>query len=72
MDADNLIILLKNLISFLLAFGICALMLAKHALFIRWESWKTEPFALAVIRICGLIMIGLGIAMILKDLGILF
>ncbi|MDE7003673.1 MAG: hypothetical protein K2P08_04500 [Oscillospiraceae bacterium] len=72
MDADNLRILLQNVISVLLAFGIGALMLAKPALFIRWESWKTEPFALAVIRICGLIMIGLGIAMILKDLGILF
>ena len=70
MDAEDLRILLQKIVSVLLAVGIGVLMLVKPALFAR--GWNTNPFVLAINRICGVICIGLGAAMILKDLGILF
>lgn len=72
MNTEDLGILLQKVISILLALGIGSLWLLKPALFIRWGSWKTEPFVLAAVRICGIILIGIGLALILKYLGILF
>lgn len=71
MNAESFRIFLQEIVPVLLAFGIGAFWLVKPTLFVR-GSWKTKPFALTIVRTCGSIMIGFGIAMILKYFGIIF